>query len=150
MGILTTLSISQEEKKEKVMEALTTMLKGCLLHDNHSTCKNVCGQSCHCAIEKEQEELFNQAGGLAEGEGDWNWDELPTALAGQRQYNGYTMDKELEEYFNTMGECECDEDDQGGKGDTTLQELEDDTTQEELNAYEVVEATIHDGTEAKL
>ena len=74
-------SISQEEKKEKVMEALTTMLKGCLLHDNHSACKIVCGQSCHCAIEKEQEELFNQAGGLAEGEGDWNWDELPTALA---------------------------------------------------------------------
>ena len=71
-------TINQTEKEQKVMDALSSMLIGCLLHDDHRSCKNMCGPTCPCSLNKELETYFRGV----RGDAHWDWDDLPTALAG--------------------------------------------------------------------
>ena len=56
------------------------------------------GNGCACAINQSLGDYFKSV----RSNDEWDWDDMPTALAERREYNGYVIEQELDDYFSEV------------------------------------------------
>lgn len=118
--------LSPEEKKKVTMDALGQMLVRCLVHDDHSMCKDMCGDKCACVVQRDIEAHFSQLNPERA-----EWENMPHALAHDEKYNMYTVEQQMKEYFAKVAEKA-----------TVEEEEEDLTLEEELELMEKEEERV--------
>lgn len=94
-------TLTYDEKADKMVDTLGQMLLKCLVHNDHSMCKRVCGETCPCVVGADLANYFNST--MQCQLCNDSWADLPTAMSHKPEYNMYKIDQDMKDYFEELG-----------------------------------------------